>query len=74
MRRFWADSMEFWSELHLDVEEIRAQGDTVIGRVMWCGRGRASGVDVARELGVRFRLEAGRIASLRTFVNPEDAG
>jgi ketosteroid isomerase-like protein len=75
VRRFWADATEVWSERRLDVEEIDERGDdTVVVRAVWHGRGRGSGVDVEREIGFHFRLEAGRIASVRTFVNPEDAG
>jgi ketosteroid isomerase-like protein len=75
VRRFWADATEVWSERRLDVEEIDARDDdAVIVRAMWHGRGRGSGVDIEREIGFVFRLEAGRIASLQTFVNPEDAG
>lgn len=75
VRRWWADATEVWSERRLDVEEIAPRGDhTVSVRALWHGRGRESGVDVERQIWFRFRLEAGRIASMRTFVNPEDAG
>jgi hypothetical protein len=74
VRRFWHDATEIWSDLRLDVAEIRPRGNIVIVRGMWHGRGRKSGVDVERQLGFRFRLEAGRIAGFRTFINPEEAG
>jgi ketosteroid isomerase-like protein len=75
VRRYWADATEIWSERHLDVEKIGARGDdTVIVRALWRGRGQGSGAQVERQLGFRFRLEGGRIASFRTFVNAADAG
>lgn len=74
IRRFWADATEIWSDLRVDIEEIDARDNIAIVRGMWHGRGRQSGVDVERELGFRFRFEAGRIAGFRTFINPEEAG
>ena len=75
VRRFWADATEIWSKRRFDVEAIESRGDdTVIVLGTWHGRGRASGVDVERQLEFRFRLEAGRIASLRTVINSEAAG
>jgi ketosteroid isomerase-like protein len=75
VRGFWLDATEIWSERRLEIEEIDARGDdAVIVRAIWHGRGRGSGVDVERQIGFRFRLEAGRIASMRTFVSPDDAG
>jgi ketosteroid isomerase-like protein len=73
VRRFWTDAINVWEELHLEIEQIHSRGDTVIVRAMWHGRGHGSGVHVERQLGFRFRLERGRIASARTYVNPEEA-
>jgi ketosteroid isomerase-like protein len=74
VRRFWTDAMDVWEELHLEIEQIHSRDNSVIVRAMCRGRGRGSGVHVERQLGFRFRLERGRIASARTYVNPEEAG
>jgi hypothetical protein len=70
VRRFWADATEIWSELSVDVMQIDMRDDTVTVRGMWHGRGRESGIDVDRELGFRFRVEAGLVAGFRTFIRP----
>jgi ketosteroid isomerase-like protein len=73
-RSFWADSAEVWSELRIDIQELTTKEDTVIGRGIFRARGRESGVEVEQLIGVRFHVEGDRLASVRTYVDPEEAG
>jgi ketosteroid isomerase-like protein len=74
VRRFMADVDDVWSEVRVDIESFRIEGDTVIGRATWRGRGRESGLEIEQHVGGRFRIERGRIASFKAYVDPDEAG
>ena len=65
VREYFADVERIWSELHIEPEDIRAAGDSVMlfGRV----RGRA-GTEVVDARGMwTFRLDGDLLRSVRAF-------
>ena len=54
---FWHSANEPWEWFEIEVEETIAQGDLVLARVHFTGRGAGSGIEVDIEAGhlIRFR-------------------
>jgi ketosteroid isomerase-like protein len=71
--RFMADSDESWENARLDIEEVREVGESLLARGRLRGRGRTSGADVDATLAVVIRIQARKVASMRTYTNSAEA-
>jgi ketosteroid isomerase-like protein len=74
VREFWRDAQEIWASMSTEVESERVEGDTVVQRITWRGRARESGIDLPQRVGVRYRVVGGKIASLVTSLEFDEAG
>jgi len=73
VREFVSDMAEDWNTFRIDPLEVYDRRDrvAVVGRVR--ALGRASGVEVDSIAGFLFELHQGRIRSLTSHSNPEQA-
>lgn len=73
VRRFLEDSEESWSDLRVEMNEVRDVGRyvLVLGRLR--ATARSSGVDVDAEVGLLIQVREGKTSSLRTFRDPAEA-
>jgi ketosteroid isomerase-like protein len=71
--RFAADTDESWENARLDIEEVREVGESLLVSARLRGRGRTSGADVDAALALVIRVQAGKLASMRTYTNRADA-
>ena len=62
IERFREDSLESWSELHLEIEEISATGRGYLVTADLRGRGRESGAEVTTTIWFAIELREGRVA------------
>ncbi len=73
IRQYFLDVAEHWAAFDFQIEQIHDRGDQVLVIGRRTARGRASGVDVASREAFVVALEQGRITSLRSFRDPEQA-
>lgn len=73
VRAFLESIHRIWDEPRFDPEELEAAGDTVIAMVRFSGRGSGSGAEVATELAHSFQFEGGRVRSVVTYFEREQA-
>ena len=71
-RKYWQDLREPWSSLNLQVDEIRAEGDTVVTAFTFEGAGR-DGIVVRRRLGNVLTITDGLISRLDAYADPRGA-
>jgi ketosteroid isomerase-like protein len=67
------DVLDTWEELRLLPEEFRDLGDRVLVLGRMAGRGRGSGVPVDAPIGMVFECRAGKISSIRSFLDHGEA-
>ena len=72
---YMADMHETWEEWHVEVVEILDGGDAdavvVITRLV--GKGKSSGAPVDRTVGIVYRVRDGKLARMRSYLDPADA-
>ena len=73
MREMLADFDQDWESLHLEPEEFKDAGDTVVVLGRLRARGRTSGVDLDVPMGFVWKLRDGKGAYAETFSEPQDA-
>lgn len=73
LRDFVADLDETWREFHVQAEEFRDLGDTVLVLGRTLARGMESGVELDTASGFVFGFRGGKVHSFRSFVSREAA-
>ena len=71
--RWISEQRETWSETHWDVERIFEGDGAVVCFYRSISTGRASGIEVVRDLTAVFRIRDGLIASDRVFLDRDEA-
>ena len=64
---------EFWERFRFEVMETAETDDTLYARVVLHGRGKRSGADVALEIHQVWGLRDGRFASMRAYLDEDEA-
>jgi ketosteroid isomerase-like protein len=54
--------LEAWDEMHVDLEQIVEEGDTIVASVHVTGRGKSSGVEVDTRVHLLFKTRDEKIA------------
>ena len=72
-RRMLADWDSDWEGLRLEQRELHEKGDTVVAVGRFTARGRTSGVELDVPLGLLYRLRAGKIVSVESYSDPDEA-
>src|SRR4051794_32778450 len=62
-----------WDEWHVEVEEIRDAGDSVLALVHQTARGQASGVELDSHDGMLFTMRDGKVVALDYYTGRERA-
>src|ERR687896_131196 len=57
----WRRWLEVWDDFRMDLEDLIDNGERIVALNRLHGRGKESGVPVARDVGVVFDVEAGVI-------------
>jgi ketosteroid isomerase-like protein len=71
--RWIGEMRETWAEVHWDVERIFEGDGVVVSFYRSISVGRKSGAEVARDLTCVYRIRDGLIASLRVFLDRDEA-
>jgi ketosteroid isomerase-like protein len=72
IRDYFRDMGEIWELMEFSLEEVRDLGDRVFILLGQRFRGRGSGVDVENTTAVVFRLRAGVLTELRSYLDVAD--
>jgi ketosteroid isomerase-like protein len=54
--------LEAWDEMHVDLEQVVEEGDTIVASVHVTGRGKSSGIEVDTRIHLLFKNRDGKIA------------
>jgi ketosteroid isomerase-like protein len=73
LRRYWRLWEEQFSDLHLAVDDVIDNGDSVVLLVTFSGRGRESGVPVELPAVTRLTVRDGLIATWTAYPTLEEA-
>ena len=71
--RWVAEVQETWAKLRFEAERIFEADDLVVSFYRATGVGRATGIEVVRELTCIYRIRDGRIASARIYLDRAEA-
>jgi ketosteroid isomerase-like protein len=71
--RLWDALHATFSEVHVDVEEVRELGARTFGKVRLRGRGAGSGAPVDQRIWHLFEWRNGKIIQFRAFLNETEA-
>jgi ketosteroid isomerase-like protein len=71
--RYFESLAGAWDRFHILPDHLRQVGDTVVMLGRLEGRGKGSGVPVDASLGMVFDLRGGMIASIRGFLDHDEA-
>jgi ketosteroid isomerase-like protein/gamma-glutamylcyclotransferase (GGCT)/AIG2-like uncharacterized protein YtfP len=69
IRAYYDEVREVWEELHVDLDDVREAGGTVIANGSLTLRGRTSGAELVRPWGFVFELENGRVRRQTNFAD-----
>lgn len=73
IRRFYSEVSEVWEEFRWDPVRFVPAGDTVLVLLHSHGRGRGSGLEMARDVAMLWTVHESRAVSLRFYVDQEEA-
>jgi ketosteroid isomerase-like protein len=73
IRRFYADVRDIWEDYRWTPEELIDAPPQVVALVAAHGRGRGSGLEIARHIALVWTLDGGRATALRLYTEPERA-
>lgn len=73
VRKMIRDLNETFSEIHLDITEIRDLGDRLVAIGRYRARGTASGAETETPLALVTEIKNGKTISLRAYFDPEEA-
>ena len=68
--RAWLGTFE---SVTLTAERIIDAGDQVVSIAVWRARGKSSGVDTEWRIGSVFTVRQGKVVSLESYTDPDDA-
>jgi ketosteroid isomerase-like protein len=72
-RRWYAESVESFEELTMELTEYRDLGDLIVAFGHIHARGRGSGLEVDSPTGWVFTVRRGKVVRAEGFLNPADA-
>src|SRR3954447_23541890 len=72
MRRYWDEWHSLW-DLHVEVDEIRDLGETVVAFGRMTTRGKASGSELASPVAYVFEFERARFRRVSAYLEHTDA-
>jgi ketosteroid isomerase-like protein len=61
VERWWRNTLETWDDYRLEPKQLLELGEHVLGVFDLAGRGRASGLDLRRDLYVAFEVRQAKI-------------
>ena len=70
---FWAEAMDAWTELQIDVQAVDDLGDRAVIAGLLRGRAQDTGIEVDASLGWVFAFRDGLISHIRTCLSEADA-
>jgi ketosteroid isomerase-like protein len=73
VRKMIGDLNETFSEIHLDITEIRDLGDRLVAIGRYRARGTASGAQTETPLALVTEIKNGKTISLSAYFDPEEA-
>ena len=73
IRRFYREVREVWEEFRWDPEALHDAGDRVVAVLRSYGRGRASGVEIDRQVAMVWTVREGRASALQFYLDPGEA-
>ena len=69
IRRFYREVREVWEQFRWEPRRIVGAADQVVVLVHSHGRGRGSGLEMARDAAMVWTMRGGRVVSLRFYVD-----
>jgi ketosteroid isomerase-like protein len=73
IRRFYREVREVWEEFRWEPLHLLEAGDNVVVLLHSHGRGRASGLEIARDVAMVWTVREGRAVSLRFYTDQAEA-
>jgi ketosteroid isomerase-like protein len=74
VRRYFAELMELFEGIEVDLREIRDVGEKVVVRVVLSGRSRSTGMPVEIDFAVVYELDStGRVLAVREYKTEAEA-
>jgi ketosteroid isomerase-like protein len=73
IRRFYREVSEVWEEFRWEPQRFAEVDDKVVALLHSHGRGRGSGLEIARDVAMVWTLREGRAVSLRFYIDQEEA-
>jgi ketosteroid isomerase-like protein len=73
IRRFYREVREVWEEFRWDPLRLFEAGDSVVVLLHSHGRGRESGLEMARDAAMVWTVREGRAVSLRFYTDQAEA-
>ena len=73
IRRFYREVREVWEEFRWEPEDLHDAGDSVVALLHSTGRGRASGVEIDRDVAMVWSVSEGRATALRFYLDQAEA-
>ena len=73
VREMLQDLYEAFNEIHIEISEIRDQGDRLVAIGRSRVRGKASGADVESPIGFVTEFKNGKAISIRGYLDPKEA-
>jgi uncharacterized protein len=73
IRRFYREVSEVWEEFRWEPVRLVEAADTVVVLLHSHGRGRGSGLEMARDAAMVWTMREGRAVSLRFYIDQAEA-
>lgn len=73
IRRFHSEVSEVWEEFRWDPQRFLEAADTVVVLLHSHGRGKGSGLEMARDVAMVWTLRQGRALSVRFYTDQAEA-
>lgn len=73
LRRFYDEVSEVWEDFRWEPQRLVSKGDKVVVLLHSHGRGRGSGLEMARDAAMLWTVSEGRALSLRFYIDQTEA-
>lgn len=73
VRELWDDARNIFGDFRNDPERLMEAGDKVVAFITVRGRGKASGIDVKARIAHVMTLRDGKVASVQSFEDRDEA-
>jgi ketosteroid isomerase-like protein len=73
VRRYFVDLESAWSELNIEINDLRSIADRLLALCSFHGRGRRSGIELEQDGVVIYRVSDGKVTGARTLLAPSPA-